>query len=201
MHHFEQWPEKPAFEAAVSELSTRLSAQDDRWLQLQLLDALWLRGEPATDENLQEYLPRLSGRRYPDGTIILALDALPETEHRQGTRGRALFGFGEGKLSTLPLSAGYTWERPLMDARACEAYEARYSLQQQLSPEQRLELEPQERLQRPGEPHPSELWPRLMSQMLQDLDDVRAGRPLQRPQMPVQVRRPPLPPEQLNYQP
>jgi hypothetical protein len=212
MHNFEQWPGKPAFDAAVSDLSTRLSAQDDRWLQLHLMDALWLRGEPATDENLHEYLPRLSGRRYPDGTIILALDALPESEHRQGTRGRVLFGFGEGKLSSPPLQVGsepapyaFTWERPLMDARACEVYEARYSLQYQMSPEQRLELEPQERLQQPGEPdrlqrarqEVSQLWPRVMSQMLHDFDDVRARQPLRK----VQVHRPQMPPQDLNQQP
>ena len=110
------------FQTVLSGLAEQIRGQEGRWLQLTLLEALWKVGEPATDENLPEYLPRLQLRSYPDGTIIMALDAQEPTESQRGRRGRVLFGFGEASLKRQP-DDSWVWVRPLLDERRALAYE------------------------------------------------------------------------------
>jgi hypothetical protein len=153
-----------AFNTVLTGITNKIIGQENRWLELTLMDALWtVAGEVATDENLHEFLPRLQMRSYPDGTIVVALDAEPADEHRRGTRGRVLFGFGEGQLERRGES--WQWHRPLLDFRQAAAYE--------MGP-------------RPGSPlplirlEPEGLWPTIRSRMLE--------------QHPQQVKRPDFPP-------
>jgi hypothetical protein len=146
----EQFPGNEQFQTVLSGLSLKIRGQEQRWLELTLMDALWMRGEVATDENLHTFLPRLQMRSYPDGTIIVAIDAEPETEHRRGTRGRVLFGFGEGQLKQRGDS--WQWERPLLDFRQAAAYEQE---PRPASPLPLMRLEPEA------------LWPTISGRMLE----------------------------------
>lgn len=157
----------PGRAAAEQQAITQIIADENRWLTLALMDAISLTGGPAiTEAELPRWLPRLSGRHYADGTIILALDA-----GRISTMGTVLMGIGEGRLEqTAPGS--FKWLRPLLDWREAAAYEHRQRRQLQgaddwLRPGQLMQLEPEDA------PAP---WAPMMSRMVQDADArIRAG--------------------------
>ncbi len=105
----------PTIEAAtVAAVAEQLATDEQAWFTRHLVQGLQLAGEPATAENVGDYGPRLSMRRYPSGVVVVALDAEPLPEGRS-TLGRQLFGLGEPAVSfgagplqiTRPILSGY----------------------------------------------------------------------------------------------
>ncbi|MDF7809929.1 hypothetical protein [Hymenobacter sp. YC55] len=108
------------FEAALAEVARQDEIKLTELIFAAIGDAV---GRVVGESNWRDFLPRISVRQYPDGVFILALDAEPETEHRRGTYGRVLMGFGEAELKPTP--AGWKVVRDLYDAQQALAYELR----------------------------------------------------------------------------
>jgi hypothetical protein len=100
-----------------------LAQQEQQWLLQHLVQCLASAGYPvASEADLPALAGRLSMRSYPDETVVVAIDAEPQTEHRAGTLGHVLFGFAAGKLQHTP-GGPWVWARVVLDARQALAYE------------------------------------------------------------------------------
>jgi hypothetical protein len=111
----------PTVEAAtVAAVAEQLASDEQAWFTRHLVEGLQLAGEPATAENLADYGPRLSMRRYPSGVVVVALDAEQLGEGRS-TLGRQLFALGEPTVRSYPGPLQIT--RPILSGQQALAYE------------------------------------------------------------------------------
>ena len=83
------------------------------WLQQLLQQTVNEPGPAISAEDLPAFLPRITLRKYPDGLIVVAIDAEP------GKAGRLLFGFGpmEFKPTTFANGRpeGFKWVAPVLN--------------------------------------------------------------------------------------
>lgn len=149
-------PGKASFE---QQIISKVMAEDNRWLTDHLcscLSTFVASGLPVTEQDLPQYLPRLTLRQYPDGTMIMAIDA------KEGKIGQPLFGFGEGSLQPTP-AGEWKWLRPVLTSVQALSYELRRRHITSLEPEAEQQPEPEApwpkfRVQRPAFEWPENLF-------------------------------------------
>jgi hypothetical protein len=115
--------EGPAhFERVLVDAAVQLQQKEDEWLSDYVVEALQLAGYTTYPGCLLDYGPRLGFRRYPDETLIVAIDGLQPGEH--GPRGPVLFGVGPSKVHfPIEPGGGLVLTRPLLNWQQAIAYE------------------------------------------------------------------------------
>jgi hypothetical protein len=104
----------------LQQVTHQVQEDENSWFSTYLVQGLLAAGYLVDEASLSDYAPRLSMRRYRDGTLIIAIDATEGTEHQLPHLGRPVLGLGAPQVS---LPGGFKITRPILTGPQAAAYE------------------------------------------------------------------------------